>query len=169
MKNIIANTYEFRPLKAGGYLRYAEGLWIPDDGQYDLAFVNKDIGNPIFYYVNMPYYDNLSWKWVAGGNWRAYIAKHPNGNAWHYMLHNPENKSWGKAWKRDFHPNVIASERGRNKCCELHYGGANGGGVEFNILDPYIGAGVVRIKATQEIVKPPKHFVCMYCGEIKIG
>jgi len=37
MRGHYAETYLFRPLEGSGpWLRYAGGLWLPDDGEFDL-------------------------------------------------------------------------------------------------------------------------------------
>jgi hypothetical protein len=43
---------------------------------------------------------------------------------------------------------------------------ANGRGPEFHIADPYIQAGLLRVRDTKEIVTFPDTFHCVYCGEI---
>ena len=45
--------------KGQGLLRYAEGKWIPDDGEPDIAFVEG-----VFAYgVSLPYSTNVLWSW----------------------------------------------------------------------------------------------------------
>jgi len=52
-------VYEFRPHPdwSGPFLRYAEGAWIADDGEHDLAFAAPD--NFMAYGVDLPYYENI--------------------------------------------------------------------------------------------------------------
>jgi len=165
MNKLIFQTYEFRPIKQYmDCLRYADGNWIPDDGEYDLAFVGKDDGFPMGIYFHLPYYTNIIWSWCKKGNWRANVIKHPRGNAWHYML-RPGKKTWGNSWARDMHPNIIAENKAMDKCCSM-YSCANGIGGEFEINDPYIKNGLVRNKETKEVLVFPKIFKCMYCGNI---
>jgi hypothetical protein len=164
MKELCDNPiYEFRPLKEGKYLRYADGKWIEDDGEYDLAFVGISDTCMAWYFrhSNRP---NILWSWCKGSRWQAKVENHPNGNAWHYML--KEGKTgWGDCWNKQGHPNEIAGNSAMNKCCEL-YSCANGRGPEMYILNPYIKAGLVRERDTKKILTFPEKFNCMYCGEI---
>lgn len=51
---LLKETIVFRPLTELPILRYANGQWLPDDGETpDLAFVSPD--KPLAFYVNMPY------------------------------------------------------------------------------------------------------------------
>lgn len=167
MSWITDNIFEFRPLpkQAEGLLRYAEGKWINDDGEFDIAFASgiKYRGAPYGIYLKMPSHKNLLWSYVYHGQWRDEIEEHPGGNAWHYMT--TDGKEWKGSWKESIHPNVIARKKAVNKCAEIHRY-ANGTGPEFQINDPYIRAGLVRIKGTEEIVKFPEIFDCCYCGKI---
>lgn len=162
-KKLLFPVYEFRPLKAGNYKRYANGRWIDDDGEYDLAFVELD--KFMAYEVFLPYYENIRWSWCKDGDWGTNVSKHPSGNAWHYMLAKNE-KYWGEHWqKRDAHPNIVAGNAAMS-FCSSQKGCANGGGVEFYINDPYIKASLVREVKTKKVIKFPKTFDCMYCGEM---
>lgn len=157
---LLFPVFEFRPLDNEQYLRYANGDWIKDDGKYDLAFVgmNRALG------ISLPYYENILWSWCKNGRWMANVPKHPKGNAWHYMLREGK-KDWGERWARERHPNSIAYESAMDMCSYL-YGCANGGGVEMNINNPYIKAGLVRNIVTKEILRFPDIFDCIYCGKI---
>lgn len=161
MKEIFP-AYEFRPLKEGNYKRYADGKWIDDDGEYDLAFV--ELNEFMAYMVDLPYYENIRWSWCKNGAWTAFVKKHPAGNAWHYMLANRQTK-WGEHWKRDQHLNTKAGRKAMDFCCSQK-GCANGRGPEFYINDPYIKAGLLREVKTKKVVKLPKIFNCMYCGKL---
>ena len=157
-------VYEFRPLPQnmrGQVYRYAEGKWIEDDGEYDLAFaMPMDF---MAYYVDLPYQTNLKWSW-DGGDWRRYESRHPEGNAWHYELKNG-GKHFIRWEERDQHPNEIAGRSAMDfvvKKCHC----ANGHGAQFHIDDPYIKAGLLKEKVTQKVVKFPKTMHCVYCGVI---
>ena len=167
MSWITDNVFEFRPLssESNGLLRYAEGKWIEDDGEFDIAFASGKTycGAPYGIYLGMPSYNNLLWSYVYHGQWGDTIEEHPQGNAWHYMT--SDGKKWSGYWEELIHPNVIVQDKATNKCYEIHRC-ANGGGPEFRINDPYIKAGLVRIKETEEIVKFPEIFKCCYCGDI---
>ena len=157
----IKTVFEFRPITEGKYLRYAEGDWVADDGEYDLAFV--DLDSPSAYSINMPFYENILWSWCKQGKWMAKVSKHPNLNAWHYMTVD-DKKTWGKWGDKDRHLNEIAHRSAMNKCCELHRC-ANGRSVDFQIGDKSIEMGLVRDSATKEVLTFPNAFICMYCGE----
>lgn len=154
-------VYEFRPLpediQYGDLYRYAGGKWIPDDGEYDLAFSIR----AMHYYVDLPFHKNIIWSWVTK-HWSSYEPKHPNGNAWHYALREGETE-WGGAWNKEKHRNTIASRSSSTFTCK-RMRCANGRGPEFKIGDPYIKAGLVRRADTKEVVVFPEKPKCMYCG-----
>jgi len=157
-------VYEFRPLPTNRkLLRYNNGDWIEDDGEYDICFITDDNnGAPFCYYVSLPYQNNQAWSWVDDGRWAGFISAHPNGNAWHYMSVNGDDNIRGH-WNRDKHPNVLVQEKGSSKVCQKS-GCCNGRGVEFHIGDPYIIAGLLRERESKKVVKFPKKFKCIYCG-----
>lgn len=158
--------YEFRPdvlaesCSESNLLRWNNGNPIPDDGEFDIAFIG---GNFVFY-VDLPYYANLLWKWCKGMQWGDHVSSHPNGNAWHYVSRDGSRK-WGDHWARDSHPNTIAGSRAMNYLSKQR-SCANGRSVEFNVTDKTITEGLLRIRETREIVKPPEIFQCMYCGNL---
>ena len=156
-------VYEFRP-QFKAQFRYADGLWLVDDGNtYDLAFVDK-LDYPRATYFSHHFRKAILWTWVKNGKWYVNVKKHPGGNAWHYML-RPGNKDLDAGWNICEHPNQIAKESAMSKCFEL-FGCANGRAVERQINDPYIAAGLVREVETKKILRFPKIFNCMYCGKI---
>jgi len=155
-------VYEFRPIGEGPFLRYANGEWIHDDGEYDLAFVSTSRARA--YGVQMPYYKNILWKLCIGMNWSANVRKHPKGNAWHYQL-KPRCRSWGKPWDRDKSPNEIAYRSAMHKTYDIH-SCANGSGPEFEVGDEYIRSGKIRVAGTKAAVAWPKIFKCMHCGDV---
>lgn len=164
MEQLLFPIYEFRPDKISGatnLIRYNNGNWIKDDGEFDIAFVSMN--QPLAFYVNMPYQKNLAWSWCKNMDWGAYVSKHPNGNAWHYMSRDGSNDIW-EGWDRNNHPNEIAGRLAMNKCSETR-GCANGRGVEFNVSDETIKSGLLRLVETKEIIKAPKIFECCYCGK----
>ena len=161
MKTRIKTVYEFRPLYEGKMLRYNGGDWIPDDGEYDLAFIRLD--SPVWYGVQMPYQSNILWSWCKGMNWRAYVRGHPDGNAWHYMT--TDNKPWEGRWDRDKHINELANNSARDKCSEMNRC-ANGRFAEFNVLNDIVLAGQLREIETKKMIMPPNTFNCCYCGQI---
>jgi len=161
------HTYEFRPTPGffvGEVRRYAGGEWLPDDGEYDLAFIGSARGGyPCCLMVELPYQHGIAWSGLTS-HWSANDDNHPRGNAWHYMLH--ENcTEWGGDWGRDRHANTKAGRSGMSKMSS-EKGCANGRHVEFNLDDKHIAAGLLRMVETKEVVKFPEHPVCMYCGDL---
>jgi hypothetical protein len=148
---------DFRP----GYevRRYAEGKWIPDDGEYDLAFA----ADRMCLYIDPSYQKNIRWRWVDK-HWSSFEPNHPRGNAWHYMLAEGE-KEWGGPWGRDAHPNSIASKSGMDLMC-AEYRCANGDPISFDLREPHIAAGLVRDRDTKAVLTFPEKPICMYCGPL---
>lgn len=158
-------VYEFRPIADdfSNYFRYNNGNWIKDDGEYDLVFCY----GVIWIGVNLPHRENILWSYCKDMNWMAKVNQHPDNNPWHYMLKDSA-KGWGEFWKNRYnHPNIIANDIARNYVSK-NTGCANGTFVDFNVCDKVIKASKLRIRDTKEIVKVPKKFNCMYCGEIEI-
>lgn len=160
-------VYEFRPLprySRNTVSRYADGQWVPDDGEWDLAFMIIGPDGPLVLGVDLPYQKNIIWKGLTS-HWSAQNVDHPRCNPWHYMLRDGETE-WGGPWsrERDAHPNSRAYEAGMRRCCSLR-GSASGTGPKFDVRDPYILAELLRERESREIVVPPARPVCMYCGE----
>jgi hypothetical protein len=158
-------VYEFRPLPSdirGTVLRYAEGAWLPDDGEYDLAFVMYDAGPPLAKYVDLPFQRNIIWKGLTQ-HWSGHDPAHPRGNPWHYMLRDGETE-WGGPWERDRHENRRVGDKAMSHCCSINRC-ANGGGPEFRLRDPYIERGLLRERDTKRVVTFPERPVCMFCGD----
>ena len=157
-------VYEFRPLiTTESYMRFNNGNWIADDGEYDLCFISNKY--PLVLGVGIPYHEKILWSWCKNGNWGANVRNHPNGNAWHYMTKDG-SKSWhSPAKNRDNHPNVLAFTAGMNKCSSRN-GVANGHRVDFHVNDKYILNGLVRDVVTKEVLTPPEIFDCIHCGKI---
>lgn len=162
---VLWPVYEFRPLPQHTgctVLRYADGQWIPDDGEYDIAFVSYGGCAPWGLYVRLPYQKNILWSGLTQ-HWRGQDHNHPRGNPWHYMLRDGETE-WGGDWSRDRHPNSRAGDKAQSHCCSLN-GCANGRGPEFRIGDPYIAAGLLRERDTKRVVTFPDKLDCMFCGD----
>ncbi len=160
----IIPIYEFRPLPqdSKGILRYNNGEWTEDDGEYDIAFAAPS--DCMAYYFQVPYRKGILWSWVKKGNWGAFVGEHPRGNAWHRMLRDGETE-WGNGWDRHRHLNNKAGDKAMDYVCGQSRC-SNGSGPEFHINDPYIAAGLLRVKDTKEAVVFPDTFKCMYCGDI---
>ena len=158
-------VYEFRPLPGyfrGPFRRYANGAWIEDDGEYDVAFVSDGLGAPICLYVEHGYRENIVSSWLDG-DWRAIEPRHPRGNPWHHALTEGESE-WGEGRERSGHENERAGRRGMDYLCRKH-GCANGRSVELvRAADPHVAAGLVRDRNTKEVFRHPEGR-CMYCGD----
>lgn len=165
MSTLLWPVYEFRPLPGhvtSDLRRFADGTWIPDDGEYDIAFSAKFMA----YGVDLPYQRNIIWQWVDR-HWWDREDRHPRGNAWHYMLRDGAS-DWGGEWDRERHPNRIAYQKamsftaGRDSC-------ASGRGPQMCQGDPYIEAGLLRERDSKRVVTPPVNRVCMYCDAAQKG
>jgi hypothetical protein len=157
-------VYEFRPLPRdtrSTVLRYADGQWLPDDGEWDLAFVAYGWGAPLGIYVDLPYQRNIVWRGLTS-HWSADNHDHPRANPWHYMLRDGETE-WGGPWGRARHPNRRAGNAAMDKCCAINRC-ANGTGPQFELGDPYIAAGLIRERNSKRLVTFPAAPSCMYCG-----
>lgn len=153
-------VYEFRPIKPlDKCLRYNNGRWTPDDGEYDLAFVGY-WGAPMGVYIHIRG-NNIAWKMRE---WDNILINHREGTQWHYMLDGGREVV---DVNKDAHPNEAAGRSAMDKCCEI-YRCANGDGPNFCVGDNHIAAGLVRERESKAIVTFPKIFNCMYCGEIPI-
>lgn len=158
-------VYEFRPLPDsfqdygwGGVRRYADGAWLDDDGEHDLAF----IGGGVCLYFAPPYQRNIVCSWLTT-HWTGGVTGHPRGgNPWHYALRDGES-DWGGEWGRDSHPNERAGRAGMDKVCSERRA-ASGRHVEFNANDPIIAAGLLRERDTKKVFEWPRNLACMYCG-----
>jgi hypothetical protein len=154
-------VYEFRPRAQNYYThRFADGQWIPDDGEYDLAFARK--GECLM--VELPYHENIIWSWCTG-HWGALEANHPRGNAWHYMLRDGAD-DWGNPWGRDLHANSKAGRSGMDFAIK---GGCSASGrhVEFHLNDKHIAAGLLREQVSKNIITFPETPICMHCGALE--
>lgn len=170
MENNNFVVYEFRPIADGRkYLRYNEGKWTEDDGEYDICFITDDRADAAFcYYVHIPYKENLEWSWVLDGNWGASVSGHPHSNAWHYQIRKGSS-GWSEPLRgRDSHPNEKAGRLGMDELCKRN-GCANGRGPQFYIGDPYIIQGLLREKESKKVVVFPETFRCIYCGNHDIS
>lgn len=158
-------VYEFRPLPEhcrGTVLRYADGQWLPDDGEFDLAFMVYGAGAPMAYYVDLPFQRNIVWSGLTS-HWSASNYDHPRANPWHYMMREGESE-WGGDWGRDRHLNTRVGREAMSACCARN-SCANGDGPQFKEGDRYIVVGLLRERETKAVVTPPDRLICMYCGD----
>jgi hypothetical protein len=162
-------VYEFRPLPnmfRGEVRRFSDGKWLPDDGEYDLAFIGRaaEWGAPICLYFHPSYQRNIIGSWVTS-HWSAHERRHRDGNAWHYAL-RPGQTKWGGNWGRENHANTRAGESGMN-LMSSECGCCNGSHVApTDMKDAHILAGRVRDRSTKAMLVLPNAPRCMYCGEI---
>lgn len=172
MTGHYAETYLFRPLEASGcWLRYAGGLWLPDDGEFDLAFVNAD--QPIALGVSLPSHEGVEWSWLDLAATRAAIGVDEDArvDAWHTQVRDPaEGKGkdvpFGGAIEQS-HPNTQAFRAARDKSCELYHV-ASGRGPHFVLGDPWIAAGLVHT-FVGEVVQQPETPACFLCANDGLG
>jgi hypothetical protein len=162
---LLHPVYEFRPLPDAfprrwdqDVLRFADGQWLPDDGEHDIAFVS----DVFCLMVELPYQRNILWSWTTG-HWSSFEAKHPRGNAWHHMLRDGEAE-WGGDWGRALHQNRKAGDAGMNRQCGIHHS-ATGLHVRFQLDDKHIAAGMVRERDSKRVLTFPAKPCCMYCGD----
>ena len=155
-------VYEMRPLPANcvsEVFRFAGGKWLPDDGEWDLAFAIPERCSA--YMVGMPYHRNIDWSWLTT-HWTGYQSQHPRGNPWHYSLKEGAT-DWGDLWDRERHENYVAGRAAMDFVCQKTRC-SNGISAERNLNDPYITAGLVRERESQRLVEVPERPHCMYCG-----
>lgn len=147
-----------------GLLRYADGKWIPDDGEPDLAFVYGAIA----YGVSLPHSTNILWSWVDFDLSRSFLPeylKRYHVKCWHYQTINNTDLGdcrWDKG--RNQHPNEVAHRSAMDKCCSIH-GVANGRRVDLTIDNEWIKHGLLHVKSTMQPIKPPDNPVCFLCLE----
>ena len=169
MKKLVWPVYEFRPLPggfAGDVLRYADGKWIPDDGEYDIAFIGdwrsgEGWSFPACLMFEPPYQKNIICSWLTT-HWTGAVKEHPRGNPWHYALREGK-KEWGGDWGRDSHPNYAAGRSGMSERASRG-GCSNGVHIEFHPDDKHIAAGLLRERETKKIFEWPTGMRCIYCG-----
>lgn len=158
-------VYEMRPpdgFFSGDVHRYAGGLWVPDDGEWDMAFAGLTHNYiPILLYWSPPYYIDLEWQWLTA-HWRVHYPRHVGGKPWHYSLTSSGDR-WQDYEGRDAHPNVIAEKSARDWLSQ-RFRSRNGHRVHADLNDPLVQAGLVRHAATKEVLVPPETPTCVYCG-----
>ncbi len=169
------DTFELRPPEGffrGEVRRYADGEWLPDDGEWDVAFIGManaaedGTGNAFTYpcclMYEPPYYKNITWRWLTT-HWGSHIEGHPQGNPWHYSL-RPGATEWGESIPHGSHPNYIAGREGMSKMSAEH-SCSNGRHAEFRAGNDIIEAGLLRRVSDKAVVVVPDEPECMYCGQ----
>jgi len=165
---LLNEVFVFRPFEKVD-LRYAEGKWIPDDGEPDLAFIGPSYGPPYAFYINLPDHTNILWSWMSSEESKKWVEKELDRyvSPWHY--YTIDNEPWDDYhWdKRNKHPNEIAGRAAMDKCCNIHHC-ANGRGITIDSENDNIRQGKLWIRRTMERVIVPKNpicFLCLYDGQ----
>jgi hypothetical protein len=178
---LLNETFVFRPIVEyrdnPSTLRYADGKWLPDNGQPDLAFVQY---NSLAYGVHLPTHYNLLWYWTDMQLVKKWLPEylHQKTYGWHYMT--IDDTPLTDEYKRftfpndDTHPNAVAFQSAMDKCCEI-YNCANGRGAnltdgQYDIgkywkADEYIKRGILLIQKTRQPITIPKELACYLCKD----
>jgi hypothetical protein len=145
-----------------GLLRYADGKWIPDDGEPDLAFVHGVVA----FGVRLPSYTNIIWEWLDLELTRSLIPEYLRRevNGWHYMTTNNKAIHDHYWFDKEKHPNEIAHKSAMDKCCEIH-SVANGRGPELWLDNEWIKRGLLYVKSTMTKIVAPDNPVCCLCQD----
>jgi len=149
-----------------GLLRYAGGLWIPDDGEPDLAFVQ----GVLYYGVDMPDWGNIIWHWNDADLTKSFLPKylHKFAKSWHtYTVDNtPQDDEY--KWDNRNHPNEIAKRVACDLVCSVHHC-ANGVCAGITSEDNYpnsvqwIKDKMILIESTMQPLTAPENPVCYLC------
>lgn len=144
-----------------GLLRYANGQWIPDDGEYDLAFAQGLFA----YYVGIPNYSNIIWSWRDITLTRNYLPEYLHKYAKAHHLCTTDNLPM-KHWNNDQHPNKVAGDSAMHQVSSIH-GCANGRGAYLTSESPseipWLKEKRVLIQSTMKPVEIPQNPICYLC------
>jgi len=144
-----------------GILRYANGEWIPDDGEYDLAFAHGVFA----YYVSLPDYCNVIWSWRDLELTRSYLPEYLHKYAKAHHIYTSDNEPMHQ-WDNSQHPNKLAGKSAMNKVSSIH-GCANGRGAylcsESPSETPWLAEKRILIQSTMKPVLIPENPVCYLC------
>lgn len=175
---LLKETFVFRPFDncegkgtmaiPHGYIhqglslhRYANGTWIPDDGEYDLAFAHGVIA----YYVSLPDYCNVIWTWRDLVLTRSYLPEYLHKYAKAHHIHTSDNEPMHH-WDNSQHPNEIAGKSAMDKVSSVH-GVANGRGAylcsETPDNTPWLKEKRVLVQSTMQPILIPDNPVCYLC------
>lgn len=160
---ITVTSYRYKH-KGQGLLRYAGGEWIPDDGEYDLAFTHGVFALG----VHLPDYTNIIWTWhdiALTRNWLPERLHRYAGGHHLYTVDNTPN-SLDYRWNNSQHPNKIAFESAMHKVSSMH-GCGNGRGAyitnERQDGTPWLREERVLIQSTMQPVPIPENPICYLC------
>ena len=178
---LLKETFVFRPFNGGegrgiivttnkfdhamqGVLRYAEGQWIPDDGEYDLAFASG-----VFAFgVSLPDYTNAIWSWLDMDLTKKWLPERLYKYAsWHHSCTINNTPFDQKChWDKRQHPNEIAMKSAMDKVCSIQ-GCANGSGANLTSEGkrdvPWVAEKRILIKSTMQPVLIPENPICYKC------
>jgi hypothetical protein len=143
-------------------LRYAKSKWIPDDGEYDLAFIQG-----VFAYgINLPHNSNLLYSWrdiVTTRKWLEPCKLEKFTTSWHYQTIDNKELVYWESKDRDNHPNEIASRSAMNKCSSIN-SVANGRCIDLmSKTDLPHRQGDIYIQRTMQPVSAPENPTCYLC------
>lgn len=178
---LLKETFVFRPFNGSegrgitvtssrydhtgqGVLRYAGGQWIPDDGEYDLAFAHGVFA----LYVSLPDYSNVIWSWRDMELTKSWLPERLHKYAkWHHC-YTVDNSPFSRDyhWDNSQHPNEIASESAMHKVSSMH-DCANGRGAylvsESPGETPWLKEKRILIQSTMQPVLIPENPICYLC------
>lgn len=167
MDALVCPVYETRPPKGvTEVMRLTDkGEWIPDDGEWGLAFYGRAKEGYTGVWGVMQHPD-IAWKWCRDGNWERRESAHKDGNPWHYQLRDGVTRCYCQSLPLA-HPNEAAHQKAIDACCN-HYHCASGDRAEFTVGDGYIAAGLVRRRDTKEVIVFPKEIKCYKCTTLDV-
>lgn len=141
--------------------RYANGKWIPDDGEYDLAFVRGVFA----YYVSLPDYSNVIWTWRDIDLTRSYLPEYLHKYAKAHHIYTSNNEPMHH-WDNSQHPNEVAGKSAMNKVSS-NFGVANGSGAHLCSESPrevpWLKEERILMQSTMQPVLIPDNPVCYLC------
>jgi hypothetical protein len=159
-RGITATEYGYRHDQER-MLRYADGQWLPYNGEYDIAFAHGVFA----YYVSLPDYSNIIWSWRDLALTRSYLPKYLHKYAKAHHIYTTDNLPM-HSWDNSQHPNEIAGKLAMDKVSSIH-GVANGRGSylcsESPNEIPWLKGKHVLIQSTMQPVIIPENPICYLC------
>jgi len=159
---ITATPYKYKH-ESQGLLRYADGQWIPDDGEYDLAFAHGVFA----YYVSLPDYSNVIWTWRDIELTKSFLPEYLHKYTKAHHIHTADNLPM-RHWDNNQHPNEIAGESAMHKVSSIH-GCANGRGAylcsESPSGAPWLKEKRILLQSTMQPVLMPENPICYLCSD----
>jgi len=159
-KGITATTDHYDH-QTQGLLRYANGKWIPDDGEYDLAFAHGVFAH----YVSLPDYSNVIWTWRDINLTRSYLPEYLHKYAQSHHIYTSDNQPM-RHWDKSQHPNARAGKSAMDKVRAIHHV-ANGRGAylcsESPSEIPWLNEKRMLVQSTMKPVLIPENPICYLC------